>query len=271
MSKDNYTHFKGKNAIDHVLEVKAKASVEPHGFELPAHQFAFLDAIRNISLLGLILFALLFLVQPNDKFNTLILSISLCGATLGFAARSTWHGWSLLERLHRNLKQEHFEIQHHRAQEREELKAMYQLKGFQEPLLSQVIDVLMADESRLLKVMIEEELGLSLNSHEHPLKHGFAALIGGGCASIILSIVFNFLSPTYFVFFAFLLTFVSSLLSAYKEKNSLIPATVWSLGIAGLVFGLVYFTTQICLVYSSSDSKEDLSNKTSNEITYLIP
>ena len=58
--------------------------------------------------------------------------------------------------------EERFEIAHHRGQEKEELTELYALKGFKGELLDQVINVLMADDNRLLSVMLEEELGLEL-------------------------------------------------------------------------------------------------------------
>jgi VIT1/CCC1 family predicted Fe2+/Mn2+ transporter len=56
--------------------------------------------------------------------------------------------------------------------EREEVMALYAAKGLRDPLLSQVVDVLCADEDRLLKIMMEEELGLSVYHVNHPLLVG---------------------------------------------------------------------------------------------------
>ena len=91
--------------------------------------------------------------------------------------RSSLLGWARLERLHRLIQQEQWEIEHHRAQEKEELTAMYHQKGLTGKLLEQVIEVLMADDNRLLRVMLEEELGLTLETYEHP------GLVNYMCAS----------------------------------------------------------------------------------------
>src|SRR5262249_53556095 len=99
--------------------------------------------------------------------------------------RSAWLGWSRIERLHRVVEQEKWEIEHHRQQEREELKALYATKGFEGKLLEDVLDVLMADGDRLLRVMVEEELGLTLESHEHPLKQAVGAGLGVLFSSIL--------------------------------------------------------------------------------------
>ena len=67
---------------------------------------------------------------------------------------------------------------------------MYEQKGLSGDLLDQVIEVLMADDNRLLRVMLEEELGLTLESYEHPLKQ--AAGAGLGVLSAFLGAVLGF-------------------------------------------------------------------------------
>lgn len=81
------------------------------------------------------------------------------------------------------LDREREEIRTNYDHEREEVRALYAAKGFSEPLLSQIVDTLCADEDRLLKVMMEEELGLSLYHVNHPIMVGvwnFAAAAAAG-------------------------------------------------------------------------------------------
>lgn len=239
MDRRENAHFKGKDVLQHMLETKVKATVEPHGFELPPHLFAALDTARHLALLILILFIIL------QERSTLILGLFSLGALIGFSGRSAWLGWSQLERLHRNLKQEHYEIEHHRSQEREELKALYTSKGFQEPLLGQVVDVLMADENRLLRVMLEEEMGLSLESTEHPLKYCLGSFVGGLATILLCSLSLLFSSGWILIILCFLIMGVTAAIAAHLEKNKLIPSTIWSLGIGALAFFVVFFTRQI--------------------------
>lgn len=81
------------------------------------------------------------------------------------------------------LDRERHEIRTDIEHEREEVRVLYAAKGFTDPLLSQIVDTLSADEDRLLKVMMEEELGLSLYHVNHPLIVGLwnfaAALLVG--------------------------------------------------------------------------------------------
>jgi len=80
--------------------------------------------------------------------------------------------------LHRERSEILTDFEHERAEVRE----LYAAKGFQPPLLDQVVDTLCADNDRLLKVMMEEELGLFFQNLHHPvlvgLWNGAGALVG---------------------------------------------------------------------------------------------
>lgn len=240
-------HFKGKDAIGHVVEAQAQgiiASKEIHGTEVPGHLSAGADAARDTAIALLLMWILLVAVGLPFPAVIGLLAIFSCGWALWKFGRSSWLGWSRLERLHRILEQEKFEIEHHRTQEREELKELYAAKGFEGKLLEDVLDVLMADDERLLRVMVEEELGLSLRSHEHPLKQGFGALIGSICA-IILCLTLLYLYPLFGMPIGALLTIAfASALSASLAQNRIISAIVWNIGLTVLVSGTVFFLLQ---------------------------
>ncbi|MCB1135966.1 MAG: VIT1/CCC1 transporter family protein, partial [Chlamydiia bacterium] len=118
---------------------------------------------------------------------------------------------------------------------------LYQAKGFEGKLLEEVVDVLMADGDRLLRVMLEEELGLSLESHEHPVKQGlFAAL--GSFASLALALLGYLVWPPLGILMGCILAFgLSAAAPAWYSKNRIIPAVVWNLAAGSLATGLVYF------------------------------
>ena len=78
----------------------------------------------------------------------------------------------------RLLEEEKWEIEHNRNQEKVELKVLYRAKGFEGKLLDDVVDVLMADDKRALHIMLKEELGMTLEAYEHPLKQSLGALLG---------------------------------------------------------------------------------------------
>ncbi|CCB85552.1 MULTISPECIES: VIT1/CCC1 transporter family protein [Parachlamydia] len=238
------SHFKGKDAIDHVVEAQAEglmASAEIHGVEMPGHLSAGTDAAREMALglllLGIVLFKSGLYLGTTWK---LLLIFALSWA-IWKAGRSAWLGWSRLERLHRVLKQEKWEIEHNRAQEKEELKDLYAAKGFDGQLLEDAVDVLMADGDRLLRVMVEEELGLSLEKTEHPLMQGVGALVGALLGATICLLT-EWLVPYYgLIVGSFVVGGVASAYAAYQIGNRYIPAIVWNLGLFCLSAGFLYF------------------------------
>lgn len=236
---ENYPHFKDKDAIGHVVEAQAAgiiSAAEIHGTETPGFISAAADAARDTAVIFLILL-------PFASFNAFL--AFLLGWTLWKAGRASLLGWSRLERLHRVLAQEKWEIEHNRSQERDELRELYRAKGFEGKLLEDVLDVLMADSDRLLKVMIEEELGLSLQNVEHPLKQGIGAGIGSLAAGSIALIgsyfggLIGLLALSTAVISA-----ASALLASYSENN-LLHAVVWNISIALLGLGTAYYTMQL--------------------------
>lgn len=233
-------HFKGKDAIEHVAERQAQGiidSVEIHGHEIPGHLIAATDAARDSIILLLSLW--LFLRQFEVSTHAVFIYLAIIGGSwmLWKAGRSAWIGWSRLERLHRVLEQEKWEIEHNRSQEKEELKALYHAKGFSGKLLDDVVDVLMADGDRLLRVMVEEELGLSLQSTEHPLKQAFGAATG--CLSSTLIILASVLLwPSYGPFLAGAVAVgFAATVAAHQSQNRITNAIVWNVGLAALTIG----------------------------------
>lgn len=228
-------HFKGKSPIAHVFEARAKgkeALEETHGIELPGHYSAALDAGKETA----IVFTLLWILLPDSPQLLLLIG---AGWFLWKTGRSACLGWARLERLHRLIEEERWEIEHRRPQEREELKALYQAKGFSGQMLEEVIDVLMADDNRLLQVMLEEEMGLSLEVQEHPLKQAFGA--GLGVALSFAFLIGSLALPGWGLpLTAALLIASSSYFAASFEKNRPLSAVVWNLAVASLACGVVY-------------------------------
>ena len=243
-------HFKGKTAVGHLAEKLAEgalSSKETHGLEVPGYIHAAADAARDTAVALLLLFTILINFEMSEKMMAQVLALFLLGFTLWKGGRAAWLGWGRLERLHRVLAQEKWEIEHNRPQEREELVILYGAKGLRGKLLEEVVDVLMADEDRLLKIMIEEEMGLSLQNIEHPLKLGicafFAALATGTLSLGALLLSFSWGVPLAALF----IIGASSWITASKADNRTIHAVVWSIGIAILAWGATAFLGEILL------------------------
>lgn len=245
-----HTHFRGKGALEHVIEARQKgalATAEIHGTELPGHYSAAADSAKETSLLLLLLWTLFLEAGvPALKLHWLLLPF-LFGWLLWKVGRSAILGWARLERLHRLIEEERWEIEHHRPQEKEELTALYAAKGFQGKLLHEVVEHLFADDNRLLQAMLEEELGLDLESHEHPLKQAAGAALGLLASSSLMAIPFFCLS-TFQIPTALLLTLViiatAATLTAKRERNRLLPAVIWNIATTLLAISATYFLGQ---------------------------
>ncbi len=237
-------HFKGKDAIGHVAEAQAEGlidSTEVHGTEMPGHLSAATDTIKETA----VLFFMLWLVVPFTPF----MLFTIFGFSWLFwrAGRSGWLGWSRLERLHRVLGQEKWEIDHNRQQEKDELRVLYQAKGFEGKLLEDVLDVLMADGDRLLRVMVEEELGLSLQTFEHPLKQCLGAA-AGVITVWLFSLAGLLLLPKYGMLITTpLLIGIAGGIAAQQSQNRITNAIIWNLGIAAITLGTFYFLMEFLL------------------------
>ncbi len=240
-------HFKGKDALTHVIDARKKGKEimeEAHGAPISGGTFAFCEAANEAAILSVII-ALI-----SYAYNLpilLILPVFLLGYLIWKSGRIAFLGYTKLERLHRLIEEERWEIEHSRDQERKELEELYAAKGFSGKLLDQVIDVLMADDNRLLEVMLKEELGLTLESFEHPLKEATCAFVGVIAATLLLGIGF-FIHPLEGILsFAALISVSCSILSAKREKNQVFNSVIWSLGIAALAALSAYFFSQILI------------------------
>lgn len=247
MGHHHHKHFGQKEAIQHVAEKHAEGMIagqEIHGAEIPGHFSAATDAAKETAIVIVTVWALLINLEVDTLQIFEVLAVFATAWLVWKAGRSAWLGWARLERLHRVLAQEKWEIEHHRGQEREELVVLYGAKGFEGKLLDDVVDTLMADGDRLLKVMIEEEMGLSLETQEHPIKQALGAAIGTLFAFLFCSIGL-YLYPTGGILLAALFVVaIAAGVSATFERNRQVPAIIWNLGITILTFGTVYYLTE---------------------------
>ncbi len=238
-------HFQGQSVFEHLKNARergAKATAETHGIELPGHLFAGADSANETALAYLILWAV------ASALSLPLLTIFIAfgfGWLIWKTGRSALLGYSRLERVHRLIEEERYEIEHHREQEGQELREMYEVKGFSGKLLDEVVDVLMADDNRLLRVMLEEELGLTLEVIEHPLKQAFGAFLGTLICATAATLALTFF-PTFGVpVVAALILIITSNLTARFEKRKQITHVVWNLALAAFACAGAYFLTRL--------------------------
>ncbi len=90
---------------------------------------------------------------------------------------------------HKNV--EHWEIEHMREREVDEIREIYAAKGFKGELLEQVVEVITSDEDVWVDTMMKEELEM-MKDHKSPFKTAFATFLSFNIVGIIplLSYVF---------------------------------------------------------------------------------
>lgn len=71
---------------------------------------------------------------------------------------------------------EYWEVEHLPEKEKEEVREIYRRKGFEEPLLSQVVAVITADKRRWVDIMMKEELGM-VKDERSPFALGLSTFI----------------------------------------------------------------------------------------------
>ena len=94
------------------------------------------------------------------------------------------------------LERERSEIRDNFEHECEEVRELYAAKGFHGTLLDQVVETLTADDDRLLKVMMEEELGLLVHHVAHPLLVGVWNFTASIFVGLTLVLPAAWLSPS---------------------------------------------------------------------------
>jgi vacuolar iron transporter family protein len=240
----HHHHFEEKTAIEHLKEARRKgqrAFESVHGAEPSGSMIAATDAGKEASVFLALLWILLTpLHLPLTKI-LLILSLFSLAFLIWKTCRSAFLGWSRLERVHRLIKEEKWEIEHHRAQEKEELLELYQAKGFKDKQLEEVVEVLMADDNRLLQIMLEEELGLSLGSFEHPLKQCIGAALGVVISAITCLGALWIGGGIGICIAVFIVLFLSSFFMAKYLGNDKTKSIVWNLSISVLSLAVTYF------------------------------
>ncbi len=239
IKENQMSHFQGKEPLQHIVEVQAQGvetSLEIHGAETPGARFSFLDSAREtVVFCALMSIALDFFEMSKENMGILFFAWGISWA-FWKGARATSLSWMRLERLHRVAREEKHEIETNRDEERQELIALYSAKGFTGSLLEQVVDVLMADQERLLRVMLQEEMGFRLNENQHPVLIGVGAFLGAFFITILGIPAILLLSLNTILIFAILLCGFLGAGYAYYEKNNIVKAGCWSSMIAAVTF-----------------------------------
>ena len=80
------------------------------------------------------------------------------------------------DNYNKHEKIEYWEVDHLPEKEREEIREIYQAKGFEGALLEQVVDKITEDKDRWVDVMMKEELSM-VKENKSPLAMGFVTFL----------------------------------------------------------------------------------------------
>lgn len=143
------------------------------------------------------------------------------------------------------LERERMEVHDHPEHEREEVRRLYAAKGFREPLLGQITDVLCGDDDRLLKVMMEEELGLFIRHMHHPVLVGLWNALAGAAAISLLAVPICALEASTAVVWTpvgvTVVLLALSTVNARWTERELVPLVVSWFAMAAVAGGAAYF------------------------------
>ena len=185
------------DAAEHISEARQRArqmlAGESHLGAVDDWRRVLVSARDTLLLLWLIWVALQGFGNP--PFTGLML-VAMCIALAVMIGISTGRSTDAqVQHYAQELDRERAEIRDSFEHECEEVRALYAAKGFREPLLSQIVDTLAADEDRLLKVMMEEELGLFMHHVQHPLIVGLWNFAGALAAGLTLALPLLWFTP----------------------------------------------------------------------------
>ncbi|NGX63271.1 MAG: hypothetical protein KR126chlam6_00679 [Candidatus Anoxychlamydiales bacterium] len=211
--------------------------------EVPSHIINFAISIKEFTLLFLIIFISFKNLKLEFYPFAFIFSFSFIILKLFLVA---FGATSKLERLHKIIEDKKWHIEHKREEEKKNLEEIYRAKGFSDKLLQDIVDTLSSDDNRLLQVMLEEEMGLTLGYFVHPLKQAFGALLGMLLSAIVLTI-FYFLLPVDYNFFiaGAILIILSALIAGKFERTKTSKEIVWDLAFAIVLVFITHFFTMI--------------------------
>ena len=238
------------DAADHVVEARRRArqmlGVEAHLGEVDDWRHGIVSARDALIIIWLLWLTLQGFGHPPYTDHLLIaMAFAVALLVAASTGRSTH---SQVKYYESELERERTEIRENFEHERDEVRALYAAKGFREPLLEQIVDTLSADDDRLLKVMMEEELGLSMHHMHHPLLVGLWNFGGALAGGLIPALPLHWMTAEAGRWWvplggAGLLAFLAGL-SARVTGRSMTEFFVSSVMMAAVTGGVAYYLSQ---------------------------
>ena len=144
---------------------------------------------------------------------------------------------SQIEFYQSEVERERYEIHRFPEHERDEIRGIYQQKGFSGPLLDQIVEHITGDPERWADVMMREELGFTEDNFESPLKSSMvvgASYLIGAAVPVVPS---RFVVPSTGVMISALAT-VLVLFAVGAAKTIITARSWWRSGIESMLTGI---------------------------------
>ena len=122
-------------------------------------------------------FAVISGVHGADQSSKVILiagMAELIGGMIAMGLGAYLSVKSALEYFHGERAREEYEVEHYPDRERHEVYEIYREKGFEPPILDQIVDHIVADKKRWVNIMMREELNLIGEEQLSPVKSALA-------------------------------------------------------------------------------------------------
>ncbi len=119
----------------------------------------------------------------------------LIGGTISMALGAYLSTKSQIEYYRGEMNREAYEVDNFPEVERQEIREIYESKGFKDEILEKIISHITSDRKRWVEIMMNEELGLSLDPSTSPSKSAVAT--GGAYAfgALMPVIPYMFMQP----------------------------------------------------------------------------
>lgn len=235
---------------DHLAEARLRARQmlggEAHAGNIDDWRLIVVAA-RDGTVLATVLWLVLHGVGVATPIAPVIATVGL-GYALFVGVTTAWATLRQVRHYEAELERERREIRETPDHEREEVHSLYAAKGFEGALLEQVVDTLCADDDRLLKVMMEEELGLQIHHLHHPiivgLIHGGGVLLGTVTLAAVARLVPSPTAMAWLLGTAGAIIGVLAAVNAQFTRQAVVPAVATWLVMAVAAGGVAYFLAE---------------------------
>ncbi len=158
-----------------------------------------------------------------------------------------------MEFIDMKQKQEEWEIDNMRNQEKEEIRTIYREKGFKGQLLEDIVRIITSRRKVWVDTMMREELGL-IKDDKKPIDSSVSTFIGFNMVGVIplipfvIFLIFDF-NVTSNVFFYSILSVIAAFLLVGMIKGKIVKKSMIRSGINTIIIGGVAATAAYVIGY----------------------